>query len=94
MADLHDRWTSRVATSTVNDIVRAAQQERPTDRRTGNLHYATQVSSGPPTFVLFGGAHAPGPGYRRYLENRLRRELGLAGIPIRLRFRPRGGGTR
>ena len=93
MADLHDRWTSRVATSTVNDIVRAAQQERPTDRRTGNLHYATQVSSSPPTFVLFGGAHAPGPGYRRYLENRLRRELGLAGIPIRLRFRPRGGGT-
>ena len=94
IADLHERWTSRVATSTVNDIVRAAQQERPTDRRTGNLHYATQVSSGPPTFVLFGGAHAPGPGYRRYLENRLRRELGLAGVPIRLRFRPRGGGTR
>jgi predicted GTPase len=39
--------------------------------------------------VIFGGANAPDPGYRRYLENRLRRELGLEGIPIRLRFRAR-----
>lgn len=89
IADLHGRWTSRVPTSTVNDIVQTAQRERPTDRLTGNLHYATQVSAGPPTFVIFGGARAPGPGYRRFLENRLRRELGLEGVPVRLRFRPR-----
>jgi GTP-binding protein len=89
LADLHGRWTSRAATSTVNDIVQTAQRERPTDRKTGNLHYATQVGAGPPTFVVFGGATPPGPGYRRYLENRLRRELGLDGVPIRLRFRPR-----
>jgi GTPase len=89
LLDLHERWTSRVPTSTVNDIVHAAQRERPTSRRTGTLHYATQVATGPPTFVIFGGANAPDPGYRRYLENRLRRELGLEGIPIRLRFRAR-----
>ena len=92
IADLHARWTSRATTSTVNDIVRDAQRERPTDRRTGTLHYATQVAAGPPTVVIFGGANPPGPGYRRFLENRLRRELSLEGVPIRLRFRPRGAG--
>jgi GTP-binding protein len=89
LVDLHGRWTLRASTSTVNDIVQRAQRERPSPRATGTLHYATQVASGPPTFVIFGGAREPGPTYRRYLENRLRRELGLAGVPIRLRFRAR-----
>jgi len=90
LVDLHRRWSLRVSTSRVNDIVQAAQRERPTPRATGTLHYATQVAVGPPTFVVFGGAHEPGPSYRRYLENRLRRELGLDGVPIRLRFKGRG----
>jgi GTPase len=89
LLDLHARWTSRASTSTVNDIVQTAQRERPTPQRTGNLHYATQVATAPPSFVIFGGAHPPNPTYRRYLENRLRRELRLDGVPIRLRFRPR-----
>jgi GTPase len=89
LLDLHARWTSRASTSTVNDIVQAAQRERPTPQRTGNLHYATQVSTAPPTFVIFGGAQPPGQTYQRFLENRLRRELRLDGVPIRLRFRPK-----
>ena len=89
LIDLHTRWTSRASTSTVNDIVQTAQRERPTPQRTGNLHYATQVATGPPSFVVFGGAQPPNATYQRYLENRLRRELGLDGVPIRLRFRPR-----
>lgn len=91
LIDLHQRWSSRASTSKVNEIVHAAQAERPTSRMTGNLHYATQVSSGPPTFVIFGGAKAPDPAYQRYLENRLRRELDLQGVPIRLRFPARPG---
>jgi GTPase len=97
LVDLHRRWSLRASTSTVNDIVQAAQRERPTNRSTGTLHYATQVAAGPPTFVVFGGAREPDPSYRRYLENRLRRALQLAGVPIRLRFRgrtPRGGRAR
>ena len=89
LIDLHTRWTSRASTSTVNDIVQTAQRERPTPQRTGNLHYATQVATGPPSFVVFGGAQPPNATYQRYLENRLRRELDLDGVPIRLRFRPR-----
>ena len=91
LMDLHARWKSRASTSSVNEIVQAAQRERPTPRQTGNLHYATQVSTSPPTFVLFGGTRAPSPTYQRYIENRLRRELHLDGVPIRLRFRSRQG---
>jgi GTP-binding protein len=87
--DLHSRWNTRAATSVVNDVIQAAQRERPTPRQTGNLHYATQVSTAPPTFVIFCGARPPAPTYQRYVENRLRKELRLNGVPIRLRFRPK-----
>jgi len=89
LMDLHRRWSARTPTARVNEILGAAQRERPTPRTAGTLHYATQVLAGPPTFALFGGAKPPGPGYQRYLENRLRRELGLQGVPIRLRIRAR-----
>jgi GTP-binding protein len=90
LLDLHTRWSSRASTSSVNDIVQTAQRERPTPKGTGTLHYATQVSTAPPTFVIFGGSRPPDATYQRYLENRLRRDLRLDGVPIRLRFRPRG----
>jgi GTP-binding protein len=89
LLDLQQRWTSRTPTSTVNEILHRAQGERPTPRATGSLHYATQVSTGPPSFVVFGGRRAPDRGYRRYLENRFRAAFGLDGVPIRLRFRSR-----
>jgi GTPase len=89
LLDLHARWKSRVTTSAVNDVIQRAQRERPTPRTAGTLHYATQVSSSPPSFVVFGGANEPDPSYRRYIENRLRREFHLEGVPVRVRYRPR-----
>ena len=89
LLDLHARWSSRVSTSKVNDVIQRAQRERPTPRQAGTLHYATQVSTGPPTFVVFGGAGEPDATYRRYIEGRLRREFRLEGVPIRVRYRPR-----
>lgn len=89
LLDLHARWMHRVPTSTVNEVVQQAQAERSAPRAVGTFRYATQVSSGPPVFVLFGGARAPTPGYQRYLENRLRHTFGFEGVPIRLTFRVR-----
>lgn len=89
LMDLHARWSSRVATSTLNDLLQEAQRERPTPRSASTLHYATQTGTAPPSIVVFGGAKPPGPGYRRFLENRFRRELHLEGVPMRLRFRQR-----
>ncbi len=88
LTDLHGRWRSRVSTAKVNEVMQRAVAERPAPRSTGKVHYATQVSAAPPTFVLFGVREPPG-GYRRYLENRLRRTFGFEGVPIRMQFRPR-----
>ena len=52
--------------------------------------YATQVKTGPPTFMLFANRKLSRQAtYRRYLENSFRRELGLEGIPLRLVIRQR-----
>jgi GTP-binding protein len=82
---LHERWKKRVPTSDVNRILEEAQGERAAP---GGLRYryATQVSAGPPTFLVFGG-RAPAGSYERFLEGRLRRSFDFGGVPIRLRFR-------
>jgi GTP-binding protein len=87
LLDLRARWSVRHATAGVNEVLQAALASRPPPRASGQLRYATQVSARPPTFVVFGGARHPDPGYRRYLENRFREAFDLDGIPIRLRFR-------
>jgi GTP-binding protein len=91
LLELHGRYLRRAPTAEVNRVLQRAQDERPGPVR---YRYGTQVTAGPPSFVLFGG-RAPEAGYLRFLENRLRRELRLEGVPIRLRFRPgrsrRGG---
>jgi len=57
------------------------------------LYYTTQVSAAPPTFMLFANRLLPrNHHYRRYLENRLREELGLPGVPVRLVIRKRTEG--
>jgi GTP-binding protein len=54
------------------------------------LYYATQVSTAPPTFMLFANRSLPrNHHYRRYLENRLRESLDLPGVPVRLVVRRR-----
>jgi GTP-binding protein len=88
LISVHDAWTRRVPTAEVNRVLEAATAAHPPPRRTGRILYGTQVSAGPPTFVLF-GAGEPVPSYRRYLEHSLRRAFGLEGVPVRLLFRRR-----
>ena len=90
---VHGSWTRRVPTAEVNRVLQAATAAHPPPRRAGRVRYATQVAAGPPTFVLF-GAEEPVESYRRYLENALRDAFGLAGVPVRLRFRRRVEGGR
>lgn len=88
LLDRHAHWSLRSSTAEVNRVLQQAQDERPPHRGTTRFRYGTQVSAGPPTYVLFGG-RPPDPGYRRFLENRLRAAFALWGIPVRLRFRER-----
>ena len=88
-----DIAASRASTSRVNQVLQDLQGAQPPPRSSGTLHYAAQVASRPPSFVFFGGGRRPPvPGYRRYVENRLREAFHLDGIPIRMRFRPRTRG--
>lgn len=73
----------------VDEVVRRHQP--PVDQgREWKVLYATQVKTGPPTFMLFANRKLSRQAtYRRYLENSFRRELGLEGIPLRLVIRQR-----
>ncbi len=98
LLSVHGSWTRRVPTAEVNRVLQASFAAHPPPRSAGRVLYGTQVSAGPPTFVLFGSAEPPAS-YRRYLENGLRKAFGFHGVPIRLTFRSRrsrgvGGRTR
>jgi GTP-binding protein len=92
LLDLRERWAGRAPTSRVNELLQDVQGAKPPPRSSGTLHYAAQVATRPPSFVFFGGGRPPVPGYRRYLENRLREAFRLEGVPVRMRFRPRTRG--
>jgi len=54
------------------------------------LYYGTQIKKNPPTFLIFTNYPEGIPkSYVRYLENQLRKHLGLENVPIRLIFRKR-----
>ena len=87
--------SSKLSTGQVNRLLAAAvaRHHPPTQHgRPWKLLYATQVAALPPTFMVFANTSlARSDPYRRYLENRLRKELGWNGVPIRLVVRRRSG---
>ena len=84
---------ARLGTGEINRLFEQAVRTHAAPSRDGRewkLYYATQVGDGPPTFMLFANRTlARNDPYRRYLANRLREALGLAGVPIRLVIRRR-----
>ena len=84
----------RIATGVLNEIIMeaVAMNEPPTDKgRRLKVLYASQVSVGPPTFVLFvNDKKLLHFSYRRYLENQIRAAFGFEGTPIRFVIRERG----
>jgi GTPase len=91
--DIWGERRKRVSTGELNRILRAAteRQTPPVVKgRRPKIFYGTQAAVAPPTFVFFANdAALIHFSYRRYLENRLREELGFHGTPIRLIFRDR-----
>ncbi len=89
--DLRETWSRRVTTGQLNRWFEAAIEANPPPAPGGKrikLRYITQVGARPPSFVLFGTRVDKLPeSYRRYLANGLRRELGFAGVPVRLTMR-------
>lgn len=88
VAEAHAR---RISTGSLNKLITQLRETGHTVSDKGRrlkVHYATQASTEPPTFVLF--CNAPDlvdDNYERFIENRLRENFDLKGTPIRLRFR-------
>ena len=83
----------RVSTSVLNQVLNEAIAivQPPTDKgRRLRIFYMTQVSTKPPTFVVFvNDKKLFHFSYERYLVNQLRKEFGLEGTPIRMIVRER-----
>ena len=84
----------RVGTGQLNQALETALAENLPQARTGSktprLYYATQVSTRPPTIVVFvNGVANVTVNYERFLLNRFREYLPFEEIPIRLVFRDR-----
>lgn len=83
----------RIQTGVLNEILMeaVALQQPPSDKgKRLKLFYMTQVSTKPPTFVLFvNKKELMHFSYQRYIENRIRDTFGFAGTPIRIFIRER-----
>ena len=83
----------RISTGRLNEVLAeaTARVQPPTDKgRRLKVLYMTQVSTKPPTFVIFcNSAELFHFSYRRYLENQIREVFGLEGTPVRFLIRER-----
>jgi GTP-binding protein len=86
-----DSWDQRIATGKLNAFLQELTQEFPHPVRGGKqprILFGTQASSRPPKFVLFTSGFLD-PGYRRFIQRRLRETYGFEGSPIEVGMRVR-----
>lgn len=90
---VHLAYHTRVKTSLLNDLMQDAQMMNPSPNFNGGrikILYCSQVSTSPPTIVLFvNNSEWMHFSYLRYLENRLRETFNFEGTPINLVVRNR-----
>ncbi|HUN23152.1 MAG TPA: ribosome biogenesis GTPase Der [Anaerolineales bacterium] len=89
--DVYNERFKRVATSTLNKVLREAMELHPppaAGSRRLKIRYASQVRVAPPVFLFHvNDRELVHFSYSRFLENRLRETFGFLGTPIRLSFR-------
>ncbi|HEY0248233.1 MAG TPA: ribosome biogenesis GTPase Der [Gryllotalpicola sp.] len=86
-----ESWDMRIGTGKFNAFLAELVAAHPHPLRGGKqprILFGTQASSRPPTFVLFTTGFLD-PGYRRYIQRRLRELYGFEGTPIVLNMRVR-----
>jgi GTP-binding protein len=89
--EIFDIWNKRVPTPKLNRWLREMETLHPPPLASGRrirLRFMTQIKIRPPTFILsVSQPEGLGDDYLRFLTNRLRDDLGLPGVPIRLTMR-------
>lgn len=90
---VHEQYSREISTPRLNKILGEAVAAHPPALHKGRrlkLYYVTQISSRPPTLIIFAndpkGIHFS---YSRFLVNRFRDALGLDQVPLRIFFRQR-----
>jgi GTP-binding protein len=84
-------WDQRIPTGKFNAFLAELVAEHPHPVRGGKqprILFGTQASTRPPTFVLFTTGFLD-PGYRRFIQRRLRELYGFEGSPIVVNMRVR-----
>ena len=84
-------WQTRIPTGQLNAFLGQLVAAHPHPLRGGKqprILFGTQASSKPPRFVLFTTGFLD-PGYRRFIERRLRETFGFSGTPIQISVRVR-----
>lgn len=84
-------WDHRIPTGKFNAFLAELVAEHPHPLRGGKqprILFGTQASTRPPTFVLFTTGFLD-PGYRRFIQRRLREIFGFEGTPIVTNMRVR-----
>ena len=88
--------SQRISTGLLNDVLADAVTitQPPSDKgRRLKVYYMTQVSTRPPTFVIFvNSKELMHFSYVRYIENHLRKQFGFCGTPIHMIIRERKKG--
>ena len=89
--DIYGTWNKRIATAPLNDWLAAMIEAHPPPLARGRrirIRYMTQIKTRPPTFALWVSQPSELPdAYLRYLENGLRDDIDLPGVPLRLQMR-------
>lgn len=84
----HKAYYTRIQTSVLNGVIQDAQVMNQTPNFNGGrlkIFYASQVSTAPPTFILFvNNPEFMHFSYKRYIENRLRETFNFDGTPINI----------
>ncbi|KAA9135979.1 ribosome biogenesis GTPase Der [Microbacterium caowuchunii] len=86
-----ESWDQRISTGKFNAFLSELVAEHPHPLRGGKqprILFGTQASTRPPTFVLFTTGFLD-PGYRRFIQRRLREIYGFEGSPIVINMRVR-----
>ena len=84
-------WRQRLNTKALNAFLDQTLKSHPVPATKGKvirIKYMTQVRTAPPVFVCFTNYPKLIPvHFRRYVENQLRQQFNLTGVPLRLAFR-------
>ncbi|MEX0299781.1 MAG: ribosome biogenesis GTPase Der [Kordiimonas sp.] len=86
--EAYEIWNARIPTAAFNRWLTDVLEKHPAPSVSGRrikIRYGAQIKTRPPTFTLFCNRPEALPdSYKRYLENELRRDFDLPGVPLRI----------